>query len=75
MIFQGCYLQPCPSGFFGTREKQTCPCFPQQIYKYRSKLSGPLLDRIDLHIEVPKVPVQLLHKEKQRSPQKTFSSE
>ncbi|QHZ56228.1 YifB family Mg chelatase-like AAA ATPase [Brevibacillus sp. NSP2.1] len=52
---------PCPCGFFGTREKQSCSCSPQQIYKYRSKLSGPLLDRIDLHIEVPRVPVQLLH--------------
>ncbi|MFS0553024.1 YifB family Mg chelatase-like AAA ATPase [Brevibacillus sp. 179-C9.3 HS] len=52
---------PCPCGFFGTREKQTCSCSPQQIYKYRSKLSGPLLDRIDLHIEVPRVPVQFLH--------------
>ncbi|GED58212.1 YifB family Mg chelatase-like AAA ATPase [Brevibacillus formosus] len=55
---------PCPCGFFGTREKQTCSCSPQQIYKYRSKLSGPLLDRIDLHIEVPRVPVQLLHNRK-----------
>jgi magnesium chelatase family protein len=53
---------PCPCGFFGARDQQSCSCTPQQIHKYRSKLSGPLLDRIDLHIEVPRVPVQLLHK-------------
>ncbi|TGU42137.1 ATP-dependent protease, partial [Mesorhizobium sp. M00.F.Ca.ET.186.01.1.1] len=55
---------PCPCGFFAAREKQICSCSPQQIHKYRSKLSGPLLDRIDLHIEVPRVPVQLLHNRK-----------
>jgi magnesium chelatase family protein len=60
-IFQGYYLQPCPCGFYGTREQQNCSCNPLQIQKYRSKLSGPLLDRIDLHLEVPRVPVQLLH--------------
>ncbi|MCM3141485.1 ATP-binding protein [Brevibacillus sp. MER 51] len=75
MIFQGCYLQPCPCGFFGTREKQTCPCSPQQIYKYRSKLSGPLLDRIDLTSRCRKYPFNFFTTEKQRSPQKTFSSE
>ena len=52
---------PCPCGFFGTREQQSCTCTPLQVQKYRSKLSGPLLDRIDLHLEVPRVPVQLLH--------------
>ncbi|WP_289136479.1 YifB family Mg chelatase-like AAA ATPase [uncultured Brevibacillus sp.] len=53
---------PCPCGFFATRDQQACSCTPQQIHKYRSKLSGPLLDRIDLHLEVPRVPVNLLHK-------------
>lgn len=53
---------PCPCGFFGTREQQACTCTYQQIQKYRSKLSGPLLDRIDLHLEVPRVPVQLLNR-------------
>jgi len=52
---------PCPCGFFGTRDQQACTCTQQQIMKYRSKLSGPLLDRIDLHLEVPRVPVQLLN--------------
>ncbi|MED4780685.1 YifB family Mg chelatase-like AAA ATPase [Brevibacillus choshinensis] len=53
---------PCPCGFFGSRDQQACTCTHQQIQKYRSKLSGPLLDRIDLHLEVPRVPVQLLNK-------------
>lgn len=52
---------PCPCGYFGTRDQQSCTCTPQQVQKYRSKLSGPLLDRIDLHLEVPRVPVQLLN--------------
>lgn len=59
--FLGCYLHACPCGFYGTRDQRECTCTPQQIQKYRSKLSGPLLDRIDLHLEVPRVPVQLLH--------------
>ncbi|QRG65520.1 YifB family Mg chelatase-like AAA ATPase [Brevibacillus choshinensis] len=53
---------PCPCGFFGSRDQQACTCTHQQIQKYRSKLSGPLLDRIDLHLEVPRVPVQLLNR-------------
>ncbi|MFY0542817.1 YifB family Mg chelatase-like AAA ATPase [Brevibacillus sp. H7] len=54
-------LNPCPCGFYGSRDQRECSCTPQQIQKYRSKLSGPLLDRIDLHLEVPRVPVLLLH--------------
>jgi len=47
-------MNPCPCGFLldDTRE---CTCAHQQIQKYRSRLSGPLLDRIDLHVEVPPV--------------------
>ncbi|MFA6429658.1 MAG: YifB family Mg chelatase-like AAA ATPase [Patescibacteria group bacterium] len=47
-------LNPCPCGFLTDRER-TCTCTPTQLVKYRRKLSGPLLDRIDLFIEVPKV--------------------
>ncbi len=47
-------LNPCPCGFFGDPVK-TCTCSSSQIIKYRSKISGPLLDRIDIHIEVPRI--------------------
>ncbi|WP_255433388.1 ATP-binding protein [Brevibacillus sp. LEMMJ03] len=57
--FLGCYLHACPCGFYGSRDQRECTCTPQQIQKYRAKLSGPLLDRIDLHLEVPRVPVTL----------------
>ena len=47
-------MNPCPCGFLGDKEKQ-CTCTEHQIQRYRSKLSGPLLDRIDLIIEVPRL--------------------
>ncbi|MGQ9632172.1 MAG: YifB family Mg chelatase-like AAA ATPase [bacterium] len=47
-------MNPCPCGFFGDPTKN-CTCTPQQIKKYIGKISGPLLDRIDIHIEVPAV--------------------
>ncbi|WP_124727597.1 YifB family Mg chelatase-like AAA ATPase [Staphylospora marina] len=55
-----CSLNPCPCGFFGYEEDRSCTCTPQQIQRYRSKISGPLLDRIDLHIEVPRVDYKTL---------------
>ncbi len=45
-------MNPCNCGFFGTSGKN-CQCTPHQIHKYISKISGPLLDRIDIHLEVP----------------------
>lgn len=45
-------LNPCPCGYFGD-PKRECRCSPPQIDKYRQRISGPLLDRIDLHVEVP----------------------
>lgn len=45
-------MNPCPCGALG-QLKSICRCSPNQVYKYRSKISGPLLDRIDIHIEVP----------------------
>ena len=47
-------MNPCPCGHF-TDPQRACRCTPQQIRQYRSKISGPLLDRIDIHIEVPSV--------------------
>lgn len=51
---------PCPCGFSTDSEKQ-CQCTPVQIQKYMSRISGPLLDRIDIHIEVPAVKFDQLH--------------
>lgn len=46
--------QECPCGYFGDRIR-ACRCSPQQVRQYQTKISGPLLDRIDLHIEVPSI--------------------
>jgi magnesium chelatase family protein len=47
-------MNPCPCGFFGDTKRE-CHCSPVQIQRYVSRISGPLLDRIDIHIEVPAV--------------------
>jgi len=47
-------MNPCPCGYYGA-PKRECRCTPLQIRNYRNKISGPLLDRIDIHIEVPAV--------------------
>jgi len=48
-------MNPCPCGFLGD-PKGDCHCTSEQVARYRAKLSGPLLDRIDLHIEIPSLP-------------------
>jgi len=52
-------MNPCPCGFYGDPQRE-CICTPFQVQKYRAKISGPLLDRIDMHIEVPPVKYQEL---------------
>ena len=50
-------MNPCPCGYYGSREADgRCVCTPAAVQRYRAKLSGPLLDRFDLHLEVPAVP-------------------
>ena len=50
-------MNPCPCGYYGD-SKRECRCTPIQIQRYRAKISGPLLDRIDIHVEVPAVKYQ-----------------
>ncbi|MFA7345604.1 MAG: YifB family Mg chelatase-like AAA ATPase [Terrimicrobiaceae bacterium] len=47
-------MNPCPCGFFGDPARE-CRCSPAQVERYRSRISGPLLDRIDIHVEAPAV--------------------
>lgn len=54
-----CSMNPCPCGNYGNPNQQ-CTCTPQQIQRYMAKISGPLLDRIDIHIEVAAVKYQEL---------------
>lgn len=52
-------MNPCPCGWAGDPSSR-CRCNPEAIRRYRSRISGPLLDRIDLHVEVPRLPPQEL---------------
>jgi magnesium chelatase family protein len=53
---------PCPCGYLGDKTHE-CSCAPSQILRYKKKVSGPLLDRIDIHVEVPAVKVHKLTEE------------
>jgi magnesium chelatase family protein len=53
-------MNPCPCGYLGDGSAR-CHCSPDQVARYRARLSGPLLDRIDLHVEVPALPAEVLH--------------
>lgn len=52
-------MNPCPCGYLGSRMK-ACRCTPDQVSRYQGKLSGPLLDRIDLQVEVPTLATEVL---------------
>jgi magnesium chelatase family protein len=60
-------MNPCPCGYFSD-PKHECRCSFHQIQRYRSKISGPLMDRIDIHIEVPAVPYKHLGTEASSEP-------
>jgi magnesium chelatase family protein len=51
--------RPCPCGYYGDASGR-CRCTPDKVLNYRARLSGPLLDRIDMHVEVPAVPREVL---------------
>lgn len=55
-------MNPCPCGYFGDPKHQ-CTCTPGLIHRYRSRISGPLLDRFDIHLDVPAVPYKDLSEE------------
>lgn len=55
-------MNPCPCGYYGSKVRE-CKCSPAQIHKYLSKISGPILDRIDIHVEVDNVTFDDLRRE------------
>lgn len=57
-------MNPCPCGNYGAKDRE-CKCSPVQIHKYLSKISGPIMDRIDIHVEVDNITYTDLHKDKQ----------
>lgn len=50
-----CSMNPCPCGYYGSRQRE-CRCSAAEIRRYMNKVSGPLLDRIDMHVEVESIP-------------------
>ncbi len=60
-------MNPCPCGFYGDAEKE-CRCSAYEVIRYHKKISGPLLDRIDLQIKVPRIRTGELREKKSREP-------
>ncbi len=59
-------MNPCPCGYFEDPEKE-CRCTANEIFRYQKKISGPLLDRLDIQLEVPRIPIEELRKEKEQN--------
>ncbi|MBC7232717.1 MAG: YifB family Mg chelatase-like AAA ATPase [Chloroflexi bacterium] len=64
-------MNPCPCGYFGDPVKE-CTCSPSMITRYRKRISGPLLDRIDIHVEVPRVEYEKLTDDRLGEPSATI---
>ncbi len=64
-------MNPCPCGYLTDPERE-CTCSPTQIINYQKRISGPLLDRIDLHIEVPRIKFEKLSAEKLAEPSESI---
>ncbi len=60
-------MNPCPCGYFGDLKRE-CRCQPIQVQRYRQRISGPLLDRIDIHIEVPLIEFRELNRSEPGEP-------
>ncbi len=58
---------PCPCGYFGDPQKE-CTCSPSTVKTYQKRISGPLMDRIDIHVEVPRVPFEKLSSQRTGEP-------
>ncbi len=59
-------MNPCPCGYLG-HSNGRCRCTPEQVLRYRGRISGPLLDRIDMHVEVPPLPRDAFANNKERT--------
>jgi len=64
-------MNPCPCGHYGNLRRE-CRCSPAQIQKYRNRISGPLLDRIDIHVEVPAIELKDLTESSIEEPSATI---
>jgi len=69
-------MNPCPCGYYGDQtDLERCQCTPLMIRRYRARISGPLLDRIDLHIEVPRVKYTVITGESTDDQQAIYTSD
>jgi magnesium chelatase family protein len=64
-------MNPCPCGYYGDSER-ACTCAAYEVIKYQRKISGPLLDRIDIQINVGRVRIEALRREERREPMNRF---
>ena len=69
-------MNPCPCGYLASdpQSSHRCRCTAQQVQRYRQKISGPLLDRIDLHVPVAQLPLHELHQQPEQAPPRESSA-
>ena len=66
-------MNPCPCGYLGSKQKE-CSCSPIQVQRYRNRISGPLLDRIDIHVEAPALSIGELREAKSGEPSNSIQN-
>jgi magnesium chelatase family protein len=64
-------MNPCPCGYLGDNGPKSCRCTQDQVARYQSRISGPLLDRIDMHLQVPRLDPEELIGERKQHPRET----